>query len=894
MPEIEFLQQKNEKLPSEFEPYVKQWFWNSFDELAPPQKYSFTQIHNKENLLISAPTGSGKTLSCFLSMLNELFLMGEQNELEDKVYVIYVSPLRALDNDIERNLRDPLKGIKEKAEQMGFDVPEVRAEVRTGDTSSSQKSRQLKKPPHILITTPESLGIVLNAPKFKEKLKSARYVVVDEIHSLCSNKRGVHLSLSLERLQKMAEQEFTRIGLSATQAPIEEIAKFLVGYEDADNKISRGCKIAEVDESKGLNLKVLSPVEDLIHTPPYEVNDKTYDYLHDLIQKHETTLIFTNTRAGTERVVHNLKKRFPNFYSKGNIGAHHGSMGKEKRLEVEQDLKNGDLKTVVSSTSLELGIDIGSIDLVLQMGSPKGIARAIQRVGRSGHRLQDTAKGRILIADRDDNLECSVMAKCAREDNLDKIKIPRDCLDVLSQHIVGMGCNKKWGIGEAYDLVRKSYNYLELSREDYDKTLKYVAGDYASLEDQHVYGKIWLDQEENRFGRRGKLTRVIYMTNIGTIPDESNYKVYTRQKKDFVGTLDEEFLDRLTKKDVFVLGGSTYEYNYSKGMKVYVTPRPNASPTVPAWYSEMLPLSYDLGVEIGDFNDQVDEMLEEGKSDQEIKDWILDEFYLNEKAADALFAYLKEQYQYSVIPGNEEILIEKTTDEEQNQLIVFHTIFGRRVNDALARVFADVLSQQVSENVGIVVDDHGFVLKTSLDSIDPVKSEFKDTETNLVPAHNFEEVDVNTLVKKVAGSDLKSILKKTVRKTELMKRRFRHVAARALMILRNYKGRRKSVGKQQMKSHFLLNAAEKIDSDFPIIKETYREIMEDVMDLQHAQEVMNKVRNGEVEITIRESKTPSPFAHNLVIQGRSDLVLMGDKKERLQRLHRKVLQKINS
>ncbi|MEF8847375.1 MAG: ATP-dependent helicase, partial [Candidatus Paceibacterota bacterium] len=736
--------------------------------------------------------------------------------------------------------------------------------------------------------------IVLNAPKFKKKLKSVRYTIIDEIHSLCSNKRGVHLSLSLERLQEMAKEKFTRIGLSATQAPIEEIAKFLVGYEDPEQEKSRGCKIAQVDESKGMDLKVLSPVKDLIHTPPYEVNDETYAYLHDLIQQHETTLVFTNTRAGTERVVHNLKKRFPDSYNQDNIGAHHGSMGKEKRLEVEEDLKQGNLKTVVSSTSLELGIDIGYIDLVLQMGSPKGIARAIQRIGRSGHQLRETAKGRILIADRDDNLECSVMAKCAREENLDKIKIPQNCLDVLAQHVVGMGCHKKWDIDEAYDLVRSSYNYVNLNREDYGKTLKYVAGDYASLEDQHVYGKIWLDEEENRFGRRGKLTRVIYMTNIGTIPDESNYKVYTRQKKNFVGTLDEEFLDRLTKKDVFVLGGSTYEFNYSKGMKVYVTPRPNASPTVPAWYSEMLPLSYDLGVEIGNFNDQVKEMLKQGKSDQEIKDWILDEFYLNDKAADALFSYLKEQHQYSTIPGNKEILIEKTTDEEQNQLIVFHTIFGRRVNDALARVFADVLTEQVGENVGIVVDDHGFVLKTSLDSIDPVKSEFRDDRTELVPAHNFDEVDVEALVEKVAGSDIKQILKETVRKTELMKRRFRHVAARALMILRNYKGQKKSVGKQQMKSHFLLNAAEKIDPDFPIIKETYREIMEDVMDLEHAQEVMKKIRSGEAEITIAKNKTPSPFAHNLVLQGRSDLVLMGDKKERLQRLHRKVLQKIDS
>jgi len=872
MAAIDFVSEaeSSEKLPASFESYVKDWFWDNFEQLTPPQQYSFDLIHSNQNSLICAPTGSGKTLSSFLAMLNELFLLGDRDELEDQIYVLYISPLRALGNDIERNLREPLEGIRQQAQEEGLEMPEVRAEVRTGDTSQSQRSQQLKNPPHILITTPETLGILLNAPKFKEKLKSTRYVIVDEIHSLCENKRGVHLSLSLERLQEMVEEErgeeYTRIGLSATQAPIKEIAKYLVGY---DGQETRPCNIVNVAASKQMDLKVLSPVKDLIHASPEEIGSQTYNKIHNLIQDHKTTLIFTNTRAGTERVIQNLKSRFPDHYQ-DNIGAHHSSMSRESRLEVEESLKRGDLKCAVTSTSLELGIDIGYIDLVLQLNSPKGVSRAIQRIGRSGHRLHDTAKGRVLVMDRDDALECTTMMKCAKEDQLDRVKIPKNCLDVLSQHVVGMGCNQKWDIDHAFEVITRSYNFVDLPRQDYDETLKYVAGDYASLEDQHVYGKIWLDRDENRFGRRGKMTRVIYMTNIGTIPYESAFKVYTRGNKNFVGTLDEEFLDRLTKGDIFVLGGSTYEFNYARGMKVYVTPRPESKPTVPSWYSEMLPLSYDLGLEIGKLNDKIRQQIELNVDDGAIIRWILDNYYLDEDTAYSIFSYIQEQYDFlGVVPTNDHLLIEKTIDEDHRLNIIFHTIFGRKVNQALARIFAEVLTRKVRGNVGLVVNDHGFVL--------------------IAPPH---PIDVAPLMEEVLDLDLEQVLKKAVRKTELMKRRFRHVAARALMILRNYKGNKKSVGKQQMQSHFLLAACEKIDKEFPIIKETYREIMEDAMDLEHAREVVQAIKRGEIDYEEKSSEVPSPFAHNLVLQGQSDVVLMEDKKKRLQKLHKQVLEKV--
>ncbi len=877
MSKISFVseQKASEKLPEGYAPYVREWFYENFDSLTPPQRFSFDLIHEEKNSLICAPTGSGKTISAFLSTLNELFVNGGNGELDDKVYVLYVSPLRALNNDIQRNLKEPLEGIKKKAEEMGYDIPEVRSAVRTGDTTKKERRNMREKPPHILITTPESLGIILNSPKFKESFRDVKYVITDEIHSICDNKRGVHLSISLERLEEMVNGKFTRIGLSATQAPIEEIAKYLVGFKwEGEELKTRGCNIVDVAASKMMDLNVVSPVEDLIYSRPDEIRGEAYRKIHKMIQDHESTLIFTNTRAATERVVNTLKNMYSDFYDE-NIGAHHSSMSRNKRFEVEEALKNGDLKVAVTSTSLELGIDVGYIDLVIQMGSPKGVARGVQRIGRSGHNLNEVAKGRMVVMDRDDALECTVLLKDAKEDNMDRVRIPKNCLDVLSQHIVGMACNKVWGVEEAFDVIRRSYNYTELGEKDYKKVLEYVAGEYAELEDQYVYGKIWVGEDNDNpertvFGRRGKMTRVIYMTNIGTIPDESSYRVALRGNDEIVGTLDEAFLDRLTKGDVFVLGGSTYRFIYARGMKVFVDAAPDSSPTVPSWYSEMLPLSYDLGKNIGEFCDKISRQLEMGFGEDEIVNWIFSNYYVDENSAKAIFSYVKEQYDYmGFVPSDKKIFVEKYVDDDNRLNVVFHTIFGREVNDALCRVMANIVSKEVGSNIGMVVDDHGFVLNCPR-----------------------RPVDYRKLVDRLTEVDLRAVLKDAVRRTELMKRRFRHVAGRALMILRNYKGKSKTVGQQQMKSHFLLAACEKVDKDFPLVEETYREIMEDAMDVIHAEEVVEGIKNGGIEVVVKENDVPSPFAHSLVLQGQSDVIRLGDRKERLRQLHEQVLARI--
>jgi ATP-dependent Lhr-like helicase len=870
---IEFIKKpfKDEENLSCLESYVKEWFIKTFKELTPPQKYSFKLISNGYNVVITAPTGSGKTIAGFLSILSELFKMGKEGKLKDSVYCIYVSPLKALDNDIKRNLLVPLKEIREIAKNKGIDLPEVRIAVRSGDVTPNEKQKQLKQPPHILITTPESLAVMLNAPKFSKYLSTVKWVIIDEIHELANNKRGVHLSLSLERLQEIAGN-FIRIGLGATLHPIEEAAAFLVGYND--NGELRDCKIVDVSWYKPYDLKVLCPVKDIVHSTAEQLNSAMYKLLDKLISEHRTTLIFTNTRSGTERVVFHLKDKWKNKYSDATIGAHHGSLSRDIRLNVEEMLKKGLLKAVVCSTSLELGVDIGYIDLVVQIGSPKSVTRAIQRIGRSGHKFGDVAKGIIIAMDRDDLVECAVMLKCALEKHLDKIQIPKNCLDVLAQHIVGMALNKKWNIKDALKVIKRSYCYHDLDEETFKKLLHYLAGHYSDLEDQRVYGKIWFDENDGMFGKRGKYTRIIYYLNIGTIPDEVKVDVYKLPDKKYIGNIEEGFLERLKPGDIFVLGGKLYEFRYARAMRCYVSQAPKeAVPTIPAWFSELLPLSFDLALEIQKFRKEMKKKFEKGENKEEIISWLINNYPIDKYSAHSIYEYFKEQYEYcNIIPSFNEILIEETYDLHDRKYIVFHSLYGRRTNDVLSRIVAIILSNQLGKNIGVIVSDNGFALHI------PKKS----------------KVDINKLLEEIKNINPIILLRENIRRTELMNRRFRHCASRSFLILRNYKGYKISVSKQQTNAQTLIKVCEEIDKNFPIIEETYREILEDVFDIENALKVISWIKNGKVKINYIKTNLPSPFAHNLIILGEADIVLMEDRKKALLELHEAIMKSIQN
>jgi ATP-dependent helicase Lhr and Lhr-like helicase len=843
----------DEELLHLLHPLVKEWFFSRFESFSLPQRFAVVDIHSRKNVLVSAPTGATKTLTGFLSILNELVDSSIKGILQDKVYCIYVSPLKALNYDIEVNLLRPLKEMEElHGSPLG-----IRIATRTGDTTAKEKQGMLKKPPHILITTPESLAIMLASKRFKTYLISVDWCIIDEIHALAENKRGVHLSLTLELLSHISPH-LTRVGLSATISPLDKIAHYLVGKD-------RPCTIIDVTFMKDLDLKVLCPVKNLIDVTYGELHNAQYNLLHDLIQKHQTTLIFTNTRAGAERVVHFLKEKFPQEYTGSNIGAHHGSLSKEVRHHIESNLRDGKFKVVVSSTSLELGIDIGYIDLVILLGSPKSVARALQRCGRSGHQLNKVAKGRLVVLDRDDLVECSVLLKNAKEHKIDTINIPHLCLDVLSQQIIGIVLSEPMTITELYNLITKSYSFSELSYGEFMDVIKFLSGEYTSLEERYVYAKIWIS-EDGIVRARGKMGRVIYMTNIGTIPDETHITVKLGEQ--VLGSIDEGFLEKLKPGDVFVLGGQTYEFRYARGMVMQVKGTVDRPPTVPRWFSEMLPLSFDLAMDISRFRRLIREKLEKGRSRDEIVSFIHDYVYVDDNAAEAIYNYMEEQYKYLIIPHDKEIVIECYDDGSQIYYL-FHSLFGRRVNDCLSRAIAFVIARTEHRDTEVGINDNGFYITSS------------------------KRINIRRALSFLLSEKFTLLLNSALESSEVLRRRFRHAAGRSFMILRNYKGKQKRVGRQQVSSQILINAVKRISNDFPILKESRREVLEDLMDIKNTKIILRSLESGSMNIVEKSTAIPSPFAFNLILQGFSDIIKIEDRQTFLMRMHESVLWKID-
>ncbi len=837
------------------EDLVRRWFDHKFETLTEPQAYAVPLIHAGENVIVSSPTGSGKTLTAFLSIINELYAIQKKGELEDKIYCLYVSPLKALANDINRNLREPLAEMEALADEEGLESPQIRVAVRSGDTSSSERQKQARRPPHIFITTPESLAIILSTPVFRRKFQDVRWVILDEIHEICSNKRGAHLSLSLERLGEQVNAPFLRIGLSATIAPMEEVAKFLAGYEDGR---LRPMNVVEVESQKRLDMRVLCPVRDMTSLPFEVVNARMYDQLKGMIDDHRTTLIFTNTRSGTERLSIKLKDR-----GVEDLEAHHGSLSKSVRLDVEERLKAGKLNAVVSSTSLELGIDIGYIDLVAQVGSPKSTAKGLQRVGRAGHAYGNVSVGRLIVFENDDLLECAALVRAAYENSIDRVDIPTNSLDVLAQTLVGMSLEQRWEIDAAFALIRRSYCYRRLPRKDFLSVLRYLS---SRNPDVSVYAKIWLDEEEGRFGRK-RGSRMIYFTNVGTIPEEGNYRVITHHGVT-IGTLSEKFVEQLTRHDVFVLGGRTYRFERVRGMKAFVKDASGRRPTVPSWTGEMLPRSFDLSLQVGRLRQETLRRVD-GEGEAAAMAWLEETCRVDHGSARSLVNYLLEQRaMVPQLPTDEAVVLEGYIDIRGNRNIVFHYCFGRRTNDALARAYAFVISNALECNARVSVTDDNFMV-------------------TIPKRANLEEI-----VGLLKSHELEDLLRRALRNTELFKQRFRHCATRSFMILRNYRGHQVSVGRQQIRSQRVLDWLHELE-DFPVIQESYNEILNDVMDLHHARQVLQGIEEGRIQVHLTSwSNVPSPLAHNVVLAGISDIVLMEDRSAMLRDLHRKVLRRV--
>jgi ATP-dependent Lhr-like helicase len=873
------------------EPAVREWWVEEFGHFVPenggfftpPQKKAVPLIHDRENALICAPTGSGKTLASFTGIINELFRRDRGEGLENSVYCLYVSPLKSLANDIHRNLELPLEGIAENIEDRGEDA-EIRHAIRHGDTSDSERQRMLEETPHILNTTPETLAILLNSPKFKKKLETVEYVVVDEIHSLAENKRGTHLSVSLERLEAMAEGSPTRIGCSATVEPLPTMAEFLVGREQPGGE-PRDYELVDTRFVRDFDMELTCPTDDLIHTPSGVVNDRFYQQLHDLIGEHTNTLVFTNTRSGAERVLQNLRERYVD-YDEGNSGCHHGSLSKDRRQDIEEQLKAGTLDVVTTSTSLELGIDMPHIDLVVQVGSPKSVAALLQRVGRAGHQLGETVTGRVIALDRDELIECAVMLKKAEEGFVDRVFVPENAQDVATQHVYGMAINGPRPEREIVDILRRAYPYRNYGDDKLEQLFRYLTADYDGMEEKNVYAKIWRDTNDppdgeyhydeypvraDLIGKRGRLARVIYMTNIGTIPDSFTCDVYTRNGKEWVGQLDEEYLDTLDGGDVFVLGGDNFEFQYRRGSKVYVD-RTSARPTVPSWFSERLPLSYDLGREILDFQRELCERLANGGR-SEVRVW-LREFPLDDNSVRAVTRMFDQQIRYAgtdSVATDERLVIEEELDHDEYERHYYvHSNYGRRFNDGLSRLLAYHCAQQANANVKVAVADHGFTLSLPLN----------------------RKVDIAGIVRDLDPDAAREDLRAGLDGTDLLERYFRINATRALMILKRYKGHEKSASQQQVSSDMLLGFAEDL-KEFAVIEETYREILEDKLNVEGIETVLSDIQSGAVEVVKNRVESPTPRAFGLATLMASDVVLAEDESAVLQDFHERVLAEID-
>ena len=835
---------------------IAEWFRGRFSALTEPQAYAIPLIHQGKSVLVSSPTGSGKTLTAFLSIINELYILGSKGMLEDKIYCLYISPLRALANDINRNLREPLLEIEKITRKRGREPPKIRVAVRSGDTPASKRSSMSKRPPHLFITTPESFSIILSTPKFREKFRDVKYVIVDEIHEICSSKRGTMLALSLERLRELVGRDFVRIGLSATQAPIEEIAKFLVGYDDSGRL--RDVYIVDVSEKKKIDVRVVSPVADVSSTPFEIISSRMYDVIVKEVEKNRTTLIFTNTRSGTESVVYRLKER-----GLESIAAHHGSLSREIRWDVEESMKNGRLRAVVSSTSLELGIDIGYIDLVCQIGSPKSVAKGIQRIGRAGHAVHEVPRGLLIPLNPDDLVECAVLARCAAEHKIDRVSIPKNCLDVLAQSLVGMSLEKRWRVEDAYRVVKRAYPYHDLEFEKFMEVLRYLGRETEG----GIYSKLWYDSMTEEFGRK-RGVRMIYYLNSGTIPEESNYSVITERGM-HVGKLSEKFVERLTRGDIFVLGGRTYEFIRTRGMKVIVRDASGRRPTVPSWTGEMLPRSFDLSLEIGKFRQWLVERLKSTGEEGVIRE-LVKKYRVDYSSAISMVNYFNEQIKLSgFVPTHRRLAIEGYIDNQGRYHLIFHYPFGRRVNDALSRAYAYAISKRYRCNVRISITDDSFML--SLSSPVPLEGIHK-----LVTKGNFED-----------------LLRNAIKNTELFKQRFRHCASRALMILRNYKGKDISVSRQQSRAQRVMEILLSYVPNHPVIEETYNEILHEVMDVENAKRVIGWIEEGTCTVEyVPYTDLPSPFAHNVILVGMSDIVLLEDRSALLRELHARILQRV--
>ena len=831
-----------------FHPVVKAWFEGQFEAPTEAQARGWESIAQGKHTLISAPTGSGKTLAAFLKCIDDLIWEGLDSGLDDVTQIVYVSPLKALSNDIERNLAGPLAEITVKAEEMGVPAPEIRVGLRTGDTKASQRQSMAKRPPHILITTPESLYILLTSKSGRQGLKGVRKLIIDEIHAVADDKRGSHLSLSVERLCELAEGPVTRIGLSATQRPIEEVARFLVGSANISESGEPDCLIVNSGHARKIDLAIEMPGSELGPIASHELWAETLDRVIELAEGHGTTLLFVNTRRLVERVAHQLTEKL----GEEAVAAHHGSMSRERRFQAEQALKAGKTKICVATASLELGIDVGQVDLVCQIGSPRSIGLLMQRVGRSGHTIYGTPKGRMFPLTRDELLECLALARAVRRQNLDTLSIPKWPLDVLAQQIVAGCVAEEWDEDELFDTFRKAYPYRDLPREKFDEVVKMLAEGVAPREGRR-------SAHLHRDGVGGTLrarrgARITALTSGGAIPDTADYDVVADPEGVFVGTVNEDFAIESMRGDIFLLGNTPWRIRRVESGRVRVEDAQGEAPTIPFWLGEAPGRTWELSEEITDLRKGIEERLE---AEGEAVDWVTEESGEGGEAAQQAVAYVDEGRRVlGGVPSGKKIYAERFFDESGGTQVVIHSPLGARVNRAWGLALRKQICRSFDFELQAAATDDGinFSLGPSLSF--PLEEMF-----SFLTPRNVEKV-----------------LTQAALQAPLFQTRWRWNATRALAILRFSGGKKVPAPLVRMRSDDLLASvfpaqvqcqdnAPMTDievPDHPLVFETVRDCLTEAMDLAGLTRLLGDIEQGKVEVFARDTPQPSVFSHQIL------------------------------
>ena len=830
-----------------FHPAVAQWFEQTFGSPTAPQLRGWPAIQSARNVLISAPTGSGKTLAAFLASLDVLFREGAQGHLRDETQVVYVSPLKALSNDIRKNLQEPLAGIAALLGQQNGGEIDVRAEVRTGDTTAAQRQALIKRPPHILVTTPESLYLLLTSDSGRRMLSTARTLILDEIHAVVDDRRGAHLALSVERLAALTKNPLQRIGLSATQKPTEEVARFLVGTRAVDKAGNPDCEIIDIGHRRELDLAIEIPKSPLEAVMSNEVWEEIYSRLAELIQEHRTTLVFVNTRRMAERVTHHLSE----LLGADAVTSHHGSLSAKLRLDAEDRLKRGELKALVATASLELGIDIGSVDLVCQLATTRAIATLLQRVGRAEHKRGGLPKGRIFPLSRDELVECAALLRSVRRGELDRLLIPEKPRDVLAQQIVAASSAEDWDESELFELVQAAWPYRNLTREEFDSVVKMLAEGFSTKRGRRS-ALIHHDAINHRIrGRRG--ARLTALTSGGAIPDNADYRVVLEPSETFVGTVNEDFAVESLAGDIFQLGNASWRILRVNSGVVRVEDAKGQPPGIPFWLGEAPARTSELSEAVSNLRTEIEQLLSDG---DDVREWLTNEIQLPTDAAQQLADYFSDTYRaLGVIPSQQTLVMERFFDESGGMQLVLHSPFGNRINRAWGLALRKRFCRSFNFELQAAATDDSIVISLGTQHSFPLDEVFRYLNSNTVR---------DLLIQALLDAPMFTI-------------RWRWNVTRSLAVPRFRGGAKIAAPLQRMESENLLAAVfpdqlaclEHIVGDreipnHPLVTQTIDDCLTEAMDIDGLEEVLRKIENGEIRCIARDLPEPSPMASEIL------------------------------